>query len=381
VADDAAGPPGTDDRASDSSVDSAVENAVENAVDIDPRSAIPLSIAFALLATTVWFVRSVPRTLTAVAIAALIALALNPLVDALRRRTSWTRRQAAGGVLVAFAIVFSLGIAVVTVPTIRQVQDLDDDIPEVVDDLEDLPVIGPRLREENASREVEEWLDELPERLSVDTTPVEQAVGSIADGLAAGFLTLLLAVTLLLDGEDLVASARRLVPRSRRATAERLGALVYEVIGRYIAGSLLVAGLAGTVMLAASLALGVPLAPLIGVWVAMTNMIPQIGGFLGAVPFVLFGTTRGAGTGLACLAIFVVYQNIENHFIQPVVVGKAVKLSPPATMIAALVGVTVGGVVGALLAVPLLGATKAVYLTLRDERAPPAEAETSKNPR
>ena len=96
-------------------------------------------------------------------------------------------------------------------------------------------------------------------------------------------------------------------------------------------------------MLIASLALGVPLAPLIGVWVAMTNLIPQIGGLLGAVPFVLLGLTQGAGTGVACLAIFLVYQNIENHVIQPVIVGRAVKLSPPATMVAALVGVSAGG--------------------------------------
>ena len=65
------------------------------------------------------------------------------------------------------------------------------------------------------------------------------------------------------------------------------------MIGKYIAGSVLVAVLAGVVMLIASLALGVPLAPLIGVWVAMTNLIPQIGGLLGAVPFVLLGIHAG----------------------------------------------------------------------------------------
>ena len=161
------------------------------------------------------------------------------------------------------------------------------------------------------------------------------------------------------------------MPVSRRRTTDRLGVLVYEVIGRYIAGSLLVAVLAGTVMLIASLALGLPLAPLIGVWVAMTNLIPQIGGLLGAVPFVLLGFTESGATGVVCLAIFLVYQNIENHLIQPVIVGRAVQLSPPATMIAALIGVSVGGVVGALFAVPILGASKAIYLAFRDERGPP----------
>jgi predicted PurR-regulated permease PerM len=352
------------------------------AIDVDPRSAIPLAVAFAALLISVWFVRSVPRMVTTLAVGALIALALNPLVEALQRRTSWRRRDASAVVLTAFAIVFVAGLTLIAVPTVQQVRTLDDDVPELVQELEELPIVGGQLRDANASDEVEEWLDELPERLSVDTTPLEDAANSIADGVAAAFLTLLFAITLLVDGEYLVNNVKHLVPASRRPTAERLGTLVYAVIGKYIAGSLFVAGLAGVVMLAASLALDVPLAPLIGAWVAMTNMIPQIGGFLGAVPFVLFGATRGAGTAIACLVIFLIYQNIENHFLQPVIVGKAVHLSPPATMIAALVGVTVGGVVGALFAVPILGASKAVYLAVRDERAPPGAApEPAKNAR
>ena len=71
------------------------------------------------------------------------------------------------------------------------------------------------------------------------------------------------------------------------------------------------------------------------------------------------------GTGVACLAVFLVYQNLENHVLQPVIVGRAVRLSPPATMVAALVGVSAGGVVGGLFAVPILGASKAIYLAWR----------------
>ncbi len=64
-------------------------------VDLDPHSAVPLAIAFSILAISVWLVRSIPRTLAATAIAGVIAMALNPLVDALRRRTGWHRRNAA----------------------------------------------------------------------------------------------------------------------------------------------------------------------------------------------------------------------------------------------------------------------------------------------
>jgi predicted PurR-regulated permease PerM len=343
-------------------------------VDIDPRSAIPISIAFAILAVSVWLVRSIPRTLALTAIASLIAFALMPVVEALRRRTNWKRRYAAAIVLVSAGIIAITTIVLVTVPTVNQVRTINKEVPKTVDQLGQLPIVGPRLREANASRKVRQWLDDFPKRLDVSTTPIADAVGVIANGVAATLFALLLAITLVLDGERLVRIGRRLVPERRRRDADRLGRLVYDVVGRYIAGTLFMAALAGVITLIASLSLGVPLAPLLAVWVAICNPIPQIGGFLGAVPFVGLALTQSAVVGVICLVVFLVYQQIENHVLQPVIIGRAVRLTPPATMVAALVGVAAGGVIGGLLAIPLLGATKAIYLALRSpELEVPAE--------
>jgi predicted PurR-regulated permease PerM len=347
---------------------------VARSIDLDPRSAIPLAIAFIVLASGVWFVRSIPRTLASLAIATLFALALNPLVERVKQRRGWHRRTAAGVVMLCVAAVAATVIALVTVPTIQQVRNFKDQIPHTVKDLGTLPVIGPRLREADASEKVQDWLNDVPERLSTNSKPIENAAGAVADGVAAVLFTTLLAITLLLDGEHLVNGARRLVPARRRNDADRLGRLVYEIIGRYIAGSLLVAALAATVMLTSSLALGVPLAPLIAVWVAITNPIPQVGGFLGGAVFVLLGLTQGGAVGVACLLIFLGYQQLENHVIQPLIIGRAVSLSPPVTMVAALIGVSAGGLVGGLFAIPLLGASKAIYLSTRRPSAAPTPA-------
>jgi predicted PurR-regulated permease PerM len=144
-------------------------------------------------------------------------------------------------------------------------------------------------------------------------------------------------------------------------------------VGKYVAGSLLVALVAGLCTLIAGLALGVPLTPLLAMWVMVWDLVPQIGGAMGGIPFVLFAFTQGAPTGLACAAFFVIYLQLENNVLQPLVVGQAVKLSPPATMTAALIGVSAGGVVGALLAIPLLGAAKAIYLELRPPEPEPEQ--------
>jgi predicted PurR-regulated permease PerM len=116
------------------------------------------------------------------------------------------------------------------------------------------------------------------------------------------------------------------------------------------------------------LVLGVPITPLAAVWVAMWDLVQQIGGAMGGIPFVMLAFTQGAGTGVTCAIIFIIYLQIENHILQPLLVGQAVKLSPPATMTAALIGVSAGGVVGALVAVPLVGAAKAVYQEVRPPR-------------
>jgi predicted PurR-regulated permease PerM len=268
-------------------------------------------------------------------------------------------------VLVAAGLIAVTTIVLVAVPTINQVQHFKKDVPKTVDQLGELPIIGPRLQEADASKKVRKWINDFPKRLDVNSTPVANAAGTIADGIAATLIALLFAITLVLDGERLVKMGRQLVPPKRRADADRFAHLVYDIVGRYIAGTLFMAALAGVITLVASLSLGVPLAPLLAVWVAICNPMPQIGGFLGAVPFVAFGLTQGAVTGVICLVVFLIYQQTENHLLQPLIIGRAVRLTPPSTMVAALIGVAAGGVIGGMLAIPLLGATKAIYLALR----------------
>lgn len=339
-------------------------------VELDWRSVAVVLGAFVGLVAVTALIGSAPRTMASLGVAAVLALGLDPLVESVRRRLRIGRAPAVAAVLVAAAaVVTALGLLLVP-PAIRQARDLGSELPTVVADLARLPVIGDDLEEAGVPARVEGAIRDLPDRLAGDTTPLESAARSAADGLLAALVTGLLAVTLLVDGERLLRGARRLLPARVRPRAERAASLAYAAVGKYVAGSLTVAGVAGVAVLVAGLLLGVPLTPLAAAWVMVWDLVPQIGGAAGGIPFVLLGLTQGLGTGLACAAFFVVYLQIENNVLGPLLVGQAVKLSPPATMTAALVGVSAGGVVGALLAVPLVGAAKAVYLELRP--GPPA---------
>ena len=176
---------------------------------------------------------------------------------------------------------------------------------------------------------------------------------------------LLIAIVVLLDGEVLVRRLRQLVPRRYRTRADRAGRVFYSVVGTYFAGSLFVALLAGVYVLTLGLVLGVPLAPIAAVWYAVVSLIPQIGGFLGVSFFTILALSQGVLIGLIGLVLIVLYMNAENYIISPAIVGKSVNLSPPTTMLAALVGGAALGVPGALAATPLCGTVKALYLEYR----------------
>ncbi len=340
-------------------------DAERDVVDLSPGSIAVLLLSVVGLVMITGFVRTIPRTATAVGVGTLIALALNPLVVACERRLVVRRGVAVATVLACMFAGLTLILTLLVPPAVRQARNLSADLPAVIQDLGQLPVVGGRLREANVPAQVEERIRDLPARLSGDTAPLTSAGRSLLEGAVMAFTTLLLATTLLVDGARLLRAARRLVPPGRRSQAERLAMTAYDVVGKYVAGSVTVAVLAGVVNLIAGLVLGVPLAPLAAVNVTLWNLVPQIGGFFGALPFVLLGFTKGPGTGVVCAVVFVLYMNIENHLIQPLLIGNAVKLSPPITMTAALIGVSAGGVVGALLVIPLVGAVKAIYVEMR----------------
>ena len=344
--------------------------AVTRDIELDWRSLLAVFAAFVALVTLRGLLHEVPRTLTALAVSTILALALHPLVLATQRRLRCNRAAAITTVVIGFVAALVLLAVVLVPPAVRQARDLSGQIPTVVGDLKNLPVVGHNLARNHVPEKVQTWVEKLPDRRAGNTAPLEKAGRSLADGMLAATVTILLALTLLADGERLVGAARRLVPERHRSRADRAGRLAYDMVGRYVAGSLLVAGVAGIVVLGVGIAFGVPLSPLAAAWVALWDLVPQIGGAAGGIPFVLLALTHGAATGAIVAVIFIIYLQLENHVLQPLLVGRAVHLSPPATMTAALIGVSAAGVVGALVAVPFVGAAKAVYLELRPARTP-----------
>lgn len=338
-------------------------------VDIDPWSFVALALAAAVAVALFAISDQAGDMVTGIGVGVLLGLALTPVVNAAQRRWHTTRGTAVVAVGAGLTVAVAVVVLLVAPAAIRQSQEFSDELPSTVREFYSWPIVGPRLEEADAAGSIEDWIEDAP--ANVDDATLADLGERLLGGVLSAFVVLVTALGVMVDGEAVVRRFRVLVPLGHQGHADRLGRIVYATFGSYFAGSMFVAVLAGLVTLSTGLLLGVPLAPVAGLWTTFTNLIPQIGGLLGGGFFVLLAVTQGPVVAVIALAVVIAYQNLENHVISPAIVGRAVNLSPPATMLAVLVGGAAAGVPGALVATPLFAAGKAVYLDSRGEMPAP----------
>jgi predicted PurR-regulated permease PerM len=183
------------------------------------------------------------------------------------------------------------------------------------------------------------------------------------------FMTLFM----LLEGPNWIRASIELLPEGRRPRWRRIADDVYQMVGRYVTGNLLISLIAGVVTTIVLLALGVPFALALGLLVAILDLIPLAGATLGAVLVTFVGFSHSSTAGIVLVVFFVVYQQLENHLLQPLIYGRTVRLSPLAILLSVLIGAEVAGVIGALAAIPVGGTLQILLDHWRESRRPPAD--------
>lgn len=337
----------------------------QRSVDIGWSSLLPLAALLVGVVVAYDLSKAVDDTVLHVVLAVVGALALDRVVGAVQQVARLGRAAA-----VALVVSLTAGLAalagVLLVPSlVEQGERIGDDAPEVIADLVRLPVIGQALEENQVPEQAQAWLDRFPDRVSGDLDGLLGTAQAAALQAAGTVATLLLLVLLLLEGPALVRAGQRVMPARWRPTADRVGRSTYVVIGRYAVGSVLLAVIAGVAAFVIGLALSVPLLPLAALWAFLWNFVPQLGGVVGGAGLVALALSVGPGTALTSMVVWLVYMQVENRVVQPVVVGRAVQLSPLTTMVVALLGVAAAGLPGAVLAIPVVAAVNAARLELR----------------
>lgn len=300
-------------------------------------------------------------------IALFLAVVLQTPVSWLEQRGM---KRASAALLVVMALVTMLvGLAYLLVtPFVDAIRDLIEDLPNIVERIRSSDVFQQLDRRtdigEELQRRAESLATSLPSRLG-DAFEV----GGRIFGFGLGAVTIVfMTLFLVIDLPNLSRSLHSvLYPRA----SERMLLLedrITRTIGRYALGAVAIAAIAGTVQGTAAWLIGVPLALALGIIAGLLGLIPQVGATLAAVVLSLVALTQGIPEALIMLVVCVGYQQFENYVLQPTIQGRAADISGFFVIASVIVGAALLGVVGALIAVPLVASAQIVIRELTAER-------------
>jgi predicted PurR-regulated permease PerM len=331
------------------------------------RATLTVVAVLALLAAA-WSVRNI---LMLVLVATVLAVGLDPQVRWLQRRR--VSRAWAVTIIGLLGVGFLALFAWLVIPqAVRQAQELARDFPSYLDRLRtSTGTLGTIEAKYHLSERLQQASSQLPD-LAIGKIPsITAGAGSvIANTLTVAVLT----IYFLLGLERGHSAGRRIVAGEHADRNSRILDESLERIGGYVSGNIFISIIAGTLAFLVLEILGVPFAAALGVWVAIADLIPGVGAMIGAVVCVIVALFSSVGDGIAVAVYFIVYQRVENYLILPRVMTKAIDLSAPAVIITLLIGSSLAGLAGALIALPIAAALKVIVRELWPRVAPTAAA-------
>ncbi len=316
-------------------------------------------------------------------VAGFIALLLNPLVIVLQRPLR--RRGVAVTVVTLLAVLAFAGLAAAFgYPLVNGISHLAGNLPVYVRNAQHgRGWIGQLVTRYH----LQNWIQKNAPKLASygrDLAQPALSVGAGAFSLLFSLLTIFaLVVLMLLEGPKMRTAVLGLMAPDRGARYSRVAREVNRSVTGYMLGNFATSVIAGLVVLATLLLLGVPFPFLWALWVALVDFLPMIGGALAGIPVALFAFTHSVSAGLITIVVFLVYTQVENHVLNPVIMSRTVRINPLLVLVSILFGASLGswvgglfgGFVAALLAIPLAGAIQVVMREAWRTTAPEQPAE------
>lgn len=304
--------------------------------------------------------RSVLDILVLVLIALVLAIGLEPAVRTLGR-VGLGRGASAAVIFLAALLLLGMFLVLLVPPMVVQFRDFADALPGYVDRLERRDdTLGDLARRYDVAARLQDFVGHLPSAVGSSLGAILGFAGTVLSQvfhvLTVGILTLYF----MLSGPRILHAVALFFPTENRPRVERLVTVATQRIGGYVFGNLITSAVCGATTTAALLILDVPYAVPLGMWAGVADLVPQVGAYLGAIPAVLVGFFQGPATGAAVLGFFIVYQQFENYLLAPKVMQDAIDLSPAAVIVSTLIGGSLLGFAGALLALPVAATVKVV---------------------
>jgi predicted PurR-regulated permease PerM len=298
---------------------------------------------------------SVSQIFVLILVSLFLATGLNPAVEALRKRN--LSRGSAVAVIFSSVILFVVFFAFVVVPpVVNQGTNLIENAPQLLDDLM-------KNRTINSLNDQFGLIDTLQSRLNSVTSDGTLLISTfggvigVGQSILSGFFTALTILVLTLyfitSLPQAVSLGLSLVPASRRERVGKLTNAVIERVGLFVGSQILIAAMAGVFVVLLTSILGMPSPIAIGMIVFVVALIPLIGHFIGAGVVTLIALTQSPLIGLIAFVAYVLYVQIENYIVTPRIMKRTLSVPGAVTIISALIGSSLLGLVGGLLAVPV----------------------------
>jgi len=301
---------------------------------------------------------SVSQIFVLILIALFLATGLNPAVEALRRRNF--SRSAAVTVIFSSVILFVIFFAfVVLPPVISQGTQLIEKAPQLLTDLGNNATIANLNDHYGIIDTLQEKLKSVTSNgtLLISTFGGVIGVGkSVLSGFFSFLTVLVLTLYFITSLPQAVELGLSLVPSSRRERVGRLTEAIIARVGSFVGSQIIIAAMASVFVFFLSLALGLPSPIAIGMIVLVCGLIPLVGHFIGCSIVTIIGLTQSVLIGLIAFLAYVVYVQIENYVVTPRIMKKTLSVPGAVTIISALIGSSLLGLIGGLLAVPVAAA-------------------------
>lgn len=342
------------------------------------RVLLLIVVTFAGLAA----VQKVSHAIVLILTAAFLALAFNAPVTWIGRRLPKQQRGsriwATAISSVVLIVIISGFLASVVPPIARQSTTFINNTPRLINDFRDPDTpIGSFVERYNLGDQIDSLSKDLGDRLSQSTGTAVDAVTSVWSSIFSLLTVLVLTFMMIVEGPRWVALGRRLIPKPRRSEVDELTTRMYRVIKGYVNGQVTLAGIAAILMLPVLFLLNIPYPFALMFVVFVAGLIPMIGHTIGAIIVTLVGLTSSLASGLIVLAYYILYQQIENYVVQPRVQANTTDMSPLLVFIAVVVGVSFGGILGGLFAIPLMACARIAILYWLEKREISADASSA----
>jgi predicted PurR-regulated permease PerM len=314
---------------------------------------------------------AISGVLVLILVALFLAAGLNPIVEFIVRRD--VRRSYAVLVVIAMVLIALTLFVLAIVPVISdQVAALTENAPHWFEELQRNQTVQDLDERFDIIDKAQDYVASGDYASSVFGGVVGVGL-AVLSAVANTFIVTVLTLYFLSSLETTKNALYRLAPASRRDRVRVLGDRVIEGVGGYVSGAFVVATCAGLSSLIFLFIVGLgEYAVALAFVVALLDVIPMIGATIGAVVVTAIGFAEDPKIGIACLIFYIIYQQVENYVIYPRVMSRSVDIPGAVTVIAALVGAALLGVVGALLAIPTAAAilmlTREVWVKHQDER-------------